>query len=152
MDPWGYIHISYFDKGNLDLKYADNPTLTTDVTGMSGATGGTTNFFLTAGAANAGRTYILLGSVTGTEPGWPLPGGMAVLPLNWDIFTNYVFLLSNTPVFPNFQGTLDTEGTATAQFNLAPITLTSTVTTYFAYALSAPWNFVSNPVVINVFP
>ncbi len=153
VDPWGCIHISYFHQSpGFDLKYANNLSLTTDVTEMIGSTGGTANLFLNAGTANAGRTYYLLGSVSGVEPGLPLPGGLAVLPLNWDIFTGLVFNLLNTPTFSNFNAMLDSGGTATAQFNITPVTLPMTVTVYFAYALPAPWNFASNPVVISVVP
>jgi len=84
--------------------------------------GGTVvNFSLQAGAANAGRTYLLLGSVTGTVPGTALPGGLAVLPLNWDLFTDTVLYLLNTPIFSGFLGVLDGAGSAAAQLNPGPL-------------------------------
>jgi len=42
---------------------------------------GVVHFDLDAGVENAGRTYFLLGSLSGTSPGIPLPGGQATLPL-----------------------------------------------------------------------
>ena len=84
--------------------------------------GGTVDFTLWADRTNGNRNYFLLGSVSGTAPGTPLPGGSATLPLNWDLFTMLVFQLANTPVFANFQGTLDTEGNATATMDtLGPL-------------------------------
>ncbi|MHC4944138.1 MAG: M28 family metallopeptidase [Planctomycetota bacterium] len=112
--------------------------------------GGTANFTLDAGSHNAGRDYILVGSVTGTEPGTPLPGGHVTLPLNWDWFTDFVIALINTPVFLNFLGTLDTSGTATAQLNAPPAPGFAGITMHYAYALNNPWDFVSNPVAIEV--
>ena len=73
--------------------------LTADRSELSAATGGTVHFSLFAGKDNAGRSYLLVGSMSGTDPGTPLPGGMATLPLNWDLFTNLVISLMNTPFF-----------------------------------------------------
>ena len=79
--------------------------------------GGSLNFTLWGDRGNANRKYFLLGSVSGTSPGIPLPGGQVTLPLNWDFFTEIVFQLAHTPVFMNFQGTLDGNGNASAQMN-----------------------------------
>ena len=68
-------------------------TLEADSASLSAASGGTVNFHLVAGSANALRNYIVLGGVTGTVPGTSLPGGFATLPLNWDAFTDLVMLL-----------------------------------------------------------
>jgi parallel beta-helix repeat protein/predicted outer membrane repeat protein len=114
--------------------------------------GGTVNFILNGGLNNAGRNYHVLGSITGTIPGILLPGGKATLPLNWDIFTNIIIPLINTTVFKNFMGTLDGQGSGTAQLNLPPAPGAAGTTMYFAYALNNPWNFVSNPVGIEIVP
>jgi hypothetical protein len=101
---------------------------------------------------NAKRNYILLGSVSGTEPGTPLPGGQVTLPLNWDIFTNLIIGLINSPVFYDFMKTLDTSGYSKAQLNLGPVPGAAGITMHFAYALNKPWDFVSNPVGIKIVP
>ena len=121
---------------------------------LSEATGGTVNFTLSAGQGCANRNYLLLGSVSGTVPGTPLPGGMATLPLNWDLLTNTIIAQVNTPVFTNFMGTLDGSGNGTAQFNtFGPLPGGSAgLVLYFAYALNMPWDFVSNPVEIQIVP
>jgi hypothetical protein len=90
--------------------------------------------------------------VSGTDPGTPLPGGITTLPLNWDVFTDFVIALINTPVFLNFLGTLDVTGCAAAQMNAPPIPGFSGVTMHYAYALNNPWDFVSNPVAIEIVP
>ncbi|MFH1998640.1 MAG: hypothetical protein ABIK28_03120 [Planctomycetota bacterium] len=58
--------------------------LSIDTNQLTAAAGGTILFNLDAGASHASRNYLILGSATGTSPGYPLPGGMATLPLNWD--------------------------------------------------------------------
>jgi hypothetical protein len=126
--------------------------LSVDTYEISESTGGTVNLALDAGAWNANRNYILLGSVTGTEPGVPLPGGMATLPLNWDVFTDFVASLINTVVFSNFMGTLDGSGTATAQLNAPPVPGFAGVTMHYAYGLNNPWDFVSNPIPVEIVP
>ncbi|MHC4946269.1 MAG: hypothetical protein ACYTG7_24920, partial [Planctomycetota bacterium] len=88
------------------------PTLLADTHEISETAGGQVNFSLKAGEDQANRTYLLLGTVSGTDPGTPLPGGLATLPLNWDPFTDVVLLLLNSPVFLNFLGSLDANGQA----------------------------------------
>ncbi|MEW6743257.1 MAG: C25 family cysteine peptidase [Planctomycetota bacterium] len=74
-----------FTVGRLKRK----PSLLADAYSISAATGGAVHMSLEAGAANSNRTYLVLGSVTGTSPGFDLPGGTHV-PLNWDVFTTLI--------------------------------------------------------------
>jgi hypothetical protein len=117
-------------------------------------TGGTIVFLLEASSANADRSYLLLGGVTGTDPGYPLPGGLAILPLNLDDFTYHVVIpLLNTPTFSNFLGTLDAFGQAEAELSapaLPPGYVGQKI--YFAYCLNVPFDFASNPVEIEIVP
>lgn len=133
--------------------YADFPGslgLGTDMFEIIAADGGDINFALNAGPSHAGQAYLLLGSVTGMEPGIPLPGGYATLPLNWDPFLNLVIGLINTPVFQNFYGTLNGSGRATARFTVSPFALLGYVDIYFAFATMNPWDFASNAVMVRV--
>lgn len=115
--------------------------------------GGTVNFTLDAGLTNASRNYLMLGGVTGTSPGTPLPGGAVTLPLNWDAFTNIVVSLINTPVFADFMGTLNVSGQASAQMNVSALPPgPAGLVMYFAYGLSSPFNFASNPMDVTVVP
>jgi len=114
-------------------------------------TGGTINFALDAGVENAFRKYILLGSVSGIDPGTELPGGMAVLPLNWDLLTSLITQLLNLPPFHGFMGNLDHEGCAFAMLNVpGPISCGYTGLVFLGYALAEPYDFASNPLAIEL--
>jgi hypothetical protein len=136
--------------GDDSFSFSKKAHLETDTPTLSEA-GGTVNFELDAEPDNANRNYILLGSVSGTEPGFALPGGMATLPLNWDAFTDVVLLLLNTPVFSDFLGVLDGNAQAAAQLysGQLPPGYVGTIL-YFAYCLNGPFDFASNPVEIEI--
>lgn len=115
--------------------------------------GGTVHFDLNAAQINAFRDYLVLGSISGSAPGIPLPGGLAVLPMNWDLFTKVVIDNLNTSVFSGFLGTLDAGGSASAALQTpGPIPGTAGITMTFAYALNGPWDFASNPIQVAVVP
>jgi len=125
--------------------------LSVDLTAIP-ESGGIVNFELNAEAAYANRQYILLGSISGTSPGTPLPGGVAVLPLNWDIFTNMVLSYANTPLFHGFIGVLDLKGSSNAELDLGPTPGFAGTHLYFAYALNKPYDFASNTVIVEITP
>lgn len=83
---------------------------------LSVGAGGAQTFQLVAGADYAGLPYLLLGSLSGTEPGFPIDG--LWLPLNVDAYTIQGLLSPNTPPLNNSFGTLDANGSATALFQL----------------------------------
>jgi hypothetical protein len=118
------------------------------------AEGGTLVFALDAGAANGSRNYLLLGSLSGTSPGTPLPGGEVILPLNRDLFFRAMLGAVNHSVFTGFAGRLNPVGRAKAALQvpaglLAPL---AGGKLFFAYALSGPWNYASEPVLIYILP
>jgi hypothetical protein len=120
---------------------------------ISESAGGTVIFDLDASDANAGRNYLLLGGVTGTDPGTPLPGGLATLPLNWDPFTDVVMLLLNSVLFQNFLGQLDASGQAQATLWAPPLpTGYVGLELYWAYCLNGPFDFASDAVIVTVVP
>ncbi|MHC4941505.1 MAG: FG-GAP repeat domain-containing protein [Planctomycetota bacterium] len=114
--------------------------------------GGSVEFYLNAGAANAGRNYLLVGGVSGTSPGYLLPGGLATLPVNFDVFTYYVlFPLLNTALFSDFMGQLDPQGRAVAQMNAPALPSGYTgLILYFAYCCNNPFDFASNAVEVEI--
>lgn len=123
-----------------------------DLDSLSAAAGGAVHFSIAAGPVRAARGYLLLGSVSGTDPGIPLFGG-AVLPLNWDVFTTVVVSQLNTWTFDDFWSALDADGRAAATFNVpsgALVGYEDQLTFYFAYALLQPMDFASNATSINV--
>ena len=141
--------------GTADLgmdEYTGTHLLETDVFTLSASAGGNVHFDLDAGIAEAGRPYLVFGSASGTAPGTPLPGG-AMLPLNWDLFTNLVAIHANGPTLDRFLGALDGLGCATADLNVTgPIPGAAGMALSFAFALAAPWDLASNPVNVEIAP
>jgi len=129
-------------------------SLTTDTDNISESTGGSVIFYLDAGAANGGRKYLILGTLSGTAPGIPLSGGAVTLPINWDLFTNTIMSFLNTTLFYDFMDSLDVNGEAKANMNVpaVPGTGIAGMTMHFAFALGKPLNFASNPVAIKILP
>jgi hypothetical protein len=154
-DDYGMLWISndttmctYFDRIDTLVE-----PLSVDAFALYATTGGSINFGLDAGIGNANRGYLVLGSVTGTSPGTPLPGGYVTLPLNWDAFTNIVVSLLNSPVFNKFMGNLDAFGEAAAQLNTGPLPSGAVgLRLYFAFCLNNSFDYVSNPVEIRILP
>lgn len=131
----------------------DDPSLWASQYAISAASGAIVDFSLDAGATYANRPYLLLGSLSGTLEGYALPGG-TTLPLNWDAFTDFMLGLLDSPVCTDFFSTLDSAGNANATLNtfggLDPVLVGETA--YFAYTLGQPFDFVSNPIEIDLDP
>lgn len=116
-------------------------------------TGGTVNFTIDAGASNGNRNYLIMGSVTPSGLGIWLSSYTIALPLEWDIFTDFVLTFLNTPAFSSFLGKLDAAGEGTAQINSPALPAGVVgVRMYFAYCLNGPFNYVSNPVLVEIVP
>ena len=117
------------------------------------STGDWIDFHLWAGEENAGRTYLVLGSLSGWKPGYLLPGGQAILPLNWDAFTEALLRSINSPNLVHFMGTLNSTGSALATLKSGPIPPPHVgLEIYFAFCLNNPFDFASNPAVIEIVP
>ena len=65
----------------------------------------------------AGRHYIVLGGLSGSRPGTPLPGDQ-LLPLNLDPFTFWLLGNYHKPGYDAFMGILDQFGSATISWHL----------------------------------
>lgn len=151
---WSATHTGITETAGAWRLPIDPQPLLADVQEVSESTGGVINFSLNASLDNAGRNYILLGSISGTSPGFPLPNSNKTLPLNWDLFTDIVVAWLNSTMFIDFMGALDMEGQATATWDtLGPLPAGSAgLIVDFAFALRGPWNFVSNPIAIEIVP
>jgi hypothetical protein len=146
-------YMTYPDSDIQYYGFSASPMLNPDVFFISAGSGGTVALDLDAGASAAGRNYLVLGGVTGTKPGHPLPDGLATLPLNWDAFTDIVLGLLNTSVFSNFLGTLDAAGGGAAQIHAPPLPPAAVgVKMFYAYCVNKPFDLVSNPISIEVVP
>jgi len=104
-------------------------------------------FSISAGAAYAGRTYVMLGSLAGTSPGLALPGGQT-LPLTEDRYLQYTQHVPNSPILQHSTGVLDASGQATVTFH--PIQRFEGHTVWHAFYLVGPTDFVSEAVSVQV--
>ena len=93
-----------------------------------------------AGPQNAGRTYWMLGTLSGTSPGTPLPGGLT-LPLNNDGYFQFTRMTPNSAFLSNSLGTLDGQGRATVTFTPNRRFIGEAV--HHAFMLRGPIDFVS---------
>jgi len=124
-------------------------SLHTNCFSISESIGGSIIFYLTGGSSNIGRDYLLFTSLSGTCPGTVLPTG-AVLPINWDGFTTIALGLVSTPYFYQFAGTLNS---SFANFRTnGPVPGLAGLTLTFAFALDNPWDYVSNPINVEITP
>jgi hypothetical protein len=131
-------------------------TLESDTFTISESNGGALHLDLHGGKDQGGRFYMIFGSISGTAPGTELPGGQKILPVNWDIFTEIVATVNypESILFEKFFGTLDGNGDRSAVFNTnGPVPGMLGVVVSFAYPLQGPpWDFVSNPVNVEIVP
>ncbi|MBM3986217.1 MAG: beta-lactamase family protein, partial [Planctomycetes bacterium] len=134
--------------------YPPATSLVADAAELSAGAGGVLRLTLHGGTMNAGRAYVVLASLSGSQPGTPLPGGLATLALNWDLATEIVVANLGPPMFPGFLGTLGAQGLGRASFyTLGPLpaALVGHALT-FAGALMGPWDFATNAVDIAIVP
>lgn len=151
-DGQGNLWISATSEGCTVLMHPSQP-LASDRDMLSAADGGQVQLDVDAGIANGGRLYAVLLSLSGTEPGLPLPGGQAVLPLVWDPFTDLGLELANTPAFANFIGFLDGAGQAQATLDtLGALPAAAGFSIHLAMLTAHPFGFASNPITISFSP
>ncbi len=128
------------------------PTFTADKASLVAAAGGTVKFSLD-NPAYANKTYLILGGLSGTSPGFRLPDAPSVVnvDLNFDGFTSSVLSFLNTPTFSNFFKKLDATGKATASFTLPPVPVLRGLKLYWAYVQDgSPWDFASETLTLTL--
>ena len=130
-----------------------NPSIWASTYSFSGSAGADFDLLLDAGTAYAGREYAVVGGMSGGYPGYTLPGGN-VLPVNFDAVTTIIINNMNSAMLQNFRANLDGEGEGTATVNsfgpINPLYIGETLT--FAFTLTVSYDFVSNPVAIEIVP
>jgi len=116
------------DAGGVYVISGKDLTLWSDTHALSLQGVGQQRLTIDCGVAQAGRSYWIFGSATGTHPGVVL-GSLPIL-LVPDTYTRVLMKQTNSPTFANFRGTLDAAGRASAQVNVpgglsgyAPFTL-----------------------------
>ena len=116
--------------------------------------GGTQTFRIDAGTGHSGKTYLLVGTATGTTPGIPLAPRLT-LPLNYDPYFQLTFDLRNV-LIANSLGSLDAGGQGTASLTLPPLQIPSLVGVrlHHAYVVATPtpltFHLASNPVPLTL--
>ncbi len=150
--PFGPVHLEITNPGGqTGAILAEIAGMTGDVDEISEATGGSQVFNIDAGDAHADKTYLVLGSLAGTSPGFP--AGDVVIPL---VVDNYFLQTLNQPntFIANSFGTLDGSGQATATLSVPP-GVPAGSTAHHAYVVFDPFPtpvFASNPVPLTIVP
>lgn len=110
--------------------------LTTSPCPLSVVNGGRQEFAIHAGVQNAGRFYALLGSITGSAPGFDYE--LAHVPLNVDPYFSFTLAASSESLV-GFNGTLNGVGSAFARVDLpGGIGLTVNTPLVHAYVILDP--------------
>ncbi|MCC6782653.1 MAG: FG-GAP repeat protein [Planctomycetes bacterium] len=117
------------------------------------AAGARQDWQIDAGPANAGRFYLVLGSLSGIAPGTPL--GAVTLPLNLDPYSVASIGGLNLPPFVQSFGVLDAGGRASAAFVVSPALFTGLagLTLDHAFVLlpsGGGIDFASNPAPMRL--
>ena len=102
-----------------------------------------------AGVENAGRRYMLLGSVSGTAPGTMLANGVRV-PLNADAYLRFTQENPSSAILAHSFGVLDAHGRASATFTPDARFVGKTVN--HAFVVLGPTKFVSETQACQVVP
>ncbi|MEZ5976865.1 MAG: PQQ-binding-like beta-propeller repeat protein [Planctomycetota bacterium] len=102
------------------LERYDLPSLAQGPDELSVSAGGAGALHVDAPASRAGHVYLLVGGVSGTSPGTPLTGGH-VLPLNFDVFTQFSIDAANSPLYQGSLGLLDAAGDAHVRLVVPPL-------------------------------
>jgi len=136
-----------------DLVVTVPTTLTRDIAQVSLVSGGQQNLSLNAGAANAGRVYLMLGSLSGTLPGVNF-GGVNI-PLNVDPYFQYTLSYPNAGLLSPSLGVLNGLGQASATLSLpagTPSGLAGTTVSHAFLLLTPGLDFTSNSVSLTLIP
>jgi hypothetical protein len=93
--------------------------LWSDAAEVSALTGGTIGFDMVCGSDFAGDLYLLLGSFSGTSPGFPIDGELLPLVV-LDPYFNMMLSQPNLPPFAQTFGMLNASGGANASVTIPP--------------------------------
>ena len=118
------IVVTDLGAGTAEVWSAIDPSLDFDAfpPSISVSAGGSQILWLDAGPAAAGASYLVVGSTSGTAPGFGADGcaGETVpVPANFDAYFGFTLNNPNTAVLGNTFGTFDGQGRAIARINVA---------------------------------
>lgn len=118
------------------------------------AVGGSQSFTFDCGAARAFNIYALLGTSSGSRPGFASPFGPQIVPLNVDPWLQLSLDLANTSIYTNTLSLLDANGRGTASFNFPALPVFAGTDLHHAVvALDFSLNstFVTEPVAVRLY-
>jgi hypothetical protein len=118
---------------------------------LSLSKGGAQSFALDGGPGLAGRVYVVLGSLSGTQPGVAFSPGL-VLPLNPDLYFDFLLNHPASGFFPGALGLLDASGRASASFGIPAQSNPVFTGLQLHHAWLAPLSFASEPVGLRFEP
>jgi uncharacterized Ntn-hydrolase superfamily protein len=146
----GVSPVTIYPKPSLEVGTALR--LRADVASISAGSGDDVNLTLQASPPFSGRTYLLMLSASGTDPGFAW--GNVHVPLNYDTVLLDSIQFANVPPLENTEGTLDSSSKAKAALKPGPGLLTPLVgaTLSFAYVTLSPDDFASNPIQVLIVP
>lgn len=87
---------------------------------ISASAGGTQSFFIDCGSTYGNSIHVVIGTQSGTRPGFPSPLGPQVIPLNSDAWTQLSLDFANSSIYTNTIWFTDAMGKSSASFNLPP--------------------------------
>ena len=112
-------------------------TLWSEFETVSAGQGSFVGLNMVAGGEQAGRDYVVLGTASGSRPGFAIDGH--VMPINIDAFTQLTLTQANfQPFFANTLGSLDASGAASAMLGIPAGALPPGLTLEFAFAAIDP--------------
>jgi len=139
-----------YGSGTARIYSGKNLGLASETYALSLSSNGSQKFNLDAGIPMAGKDYILLGTLAGTEPG--ILVGHLIMPLNLDAYFLYTLVNPNVPPLSNSMGQLDSRGKGTAAFTMPkglPVTLAG-YTMHHAFGILVPKvEYISNAVPLT---
>ncbi|MBN1344840.1 MAG: right-handed parallel beta-helix repeat-containing protein, partial [Phycisphaerae bacterium] len=137
----------YQDDGLPDLGYHHALNFDADLYTVKVSRQNVVNMLFAAGGKNAAVQYVVACGVSGTRPGTVIEG--LAVPLNIDVFTLGALWLYGSPMFRDFAGMLDANGTARPVLNtLGPLDPSLKGTRLTVVAM-VPFTYASNPIEIE---
>jgi hypothetical protein len=114
-----YSSGGFIDMDDMEIDTSPALSLVGTPDSVSLSSGGTQVLAMDVADALAGKSYMILGSATGTAPG--IPYGGALVPLNLDSYLIFTVVSPNSPLLAGSAGLLNSLGQATANFIVPPL-------------------------------
>lgn len=149
--PYGVNGAAFvLDPGTGNL-YRLEPSLRVNRLDVSATAGSVTTFSLRAASPHANEPFLILVGVSGASPGFSMNN--VLIPLNYDQLSLFAFDLAiqGHPALLNWNGMLDSTGSATANLFLGSSAALPNFTLNFCFVTGIP-DSASNAAWIHVLP